>query len=487
MPTPQSRSGGSARRAGRPSEVVVAGAGPAGVLTAVLLVRLGLRVLLLTGGRRQPRIEGLSQRVVETLKAQGLDRAAAAVGRPLPREVLWNGEAGARNLEYVTARAPFDAALLRDAEAAGVRVREARQLAVGPGPEGAVVDYLCAEGRAVREEARLFVEARGRAAPGAKARQTRGPETTAITRRIVGAERRAGTALESFRDGWAWYVADGEAAFLQIFVDSGEGLPKRAALPAFFDRAAARLPMIGGAIGAGRAQGAVTTRNATPYLARDLMAPGRLRVGDAALAIDPLSGHGVFQALGSALAAAAVANTLLRRPERGALARRFYLERAETGFLRACRTGRDFYALETRWPERPFWRARAAWPDRTPAHPPAGAEGVAVVPRPVVEAGLIAERRVVVTPDQPRGIWRVDETPLAELIDLLRDREGRPLANCAAEIAGRLAITEGQLATALGWLRARGLLAPDARVRLQGAAKSPGEGAAPRPEVASPG
>ncbi|MDJ0944748.1 MAG: FAD-dependent monooxygenase [Kiloniellales bacterium] len=470
MPEPQSPTGRRRRLAGLQPEVVVAGAGPAGVLTAILLTRLGREVLLLAGGRRRPRIEGLSQRVVEVLKRQGLDRAAAAVGPSVRREVLWNGEAGARNLEHVTPREAFDAALRQDAEVAGVHVQEVRRLTLEEDAAGAGLDITGPDGERHRIRPEIFVEARGRAAPGPKARQIRGPETTAITRRIAGGDARAGTALESFPDGWAWYVADGADAFLQIFLDSRDGLPKRAALPAVFERAAAQLTLIAGVIGAGRTAGAVTTRNATPYLSRDLTTHASLRIGDAALAVDPLSGHGVFEALGSALAAAAVVNTLIARPERRALARRFHEERARSGFLRACRIGRDFYALERRWPERPFWQARAAWPDPEAAHRPAGEGDLVVEPRPVVETGLIVERRVVVTPDQPRGIWRVDETPLAELLDLLRDRQGLRLADCAGELAGRLSVTERQLATALDWLRARRLLATGTEVRLQTAA-----------------
>ncbi|MDJ0896402.1 MAG: FAD-dependent monooxygenase [Alphaproteobacteria bacterium] len=448
-------------------DVVVAGAGPAGVLTAVGLARLGRNVVLLTGGRRRPRIEGLSKRVVDVLQRNGLDNAAAAIGPAVPREAVWNGEAGARNVEHVTSRGALDAALLRDAEAAGVRIEGVRRLTAQVRKAGIEVECVSQDDTPFRVGARLFIEARGRAAPCPKLRQRRGPETTALTRRIIAGGAEACTAVESFADGWAWYVADGEDAFLQIFLDSSDGLPKRPELAGLFDRAATGLPLIQELIGGGQASGAVATRNATPYMAKDLLTDAALRVGDAALAVDPLSGHGVFEALGSALAATAVANTLLVRPERADLARRFYKERAETVFLRSCRIGRDFYALETRWRNRAFWKARAGWPDQKPAHPSEGLDQAAVLPRPVVEAGLVVERRVVVTPDQPRGIWRIDEVPLAELLDALRDREGHRLADCAAETAGRLAVTEPQLATALDWLRSRRLLAPGDEIRLR--------------------
>ncbi|MCG8359916.1 MAG: FAD-dependent monooxygenase, partial [Kiloniellales bacterium] len=67
------------------SDVIVAGGGPAGVLTAILLARRNHSVVLLTGGRSRPRIEGLSQRVLDALRAQGLEAAASAVGPEVER------------------------------------------------------------------------------------------------------------------------------------------------------------------------------------------------------------------------------------------------------------------------------------------------------------------------------------------------------------------------------------------------------------------
>ena len=448
------------------ADVVIAGAGPAGVLTAVLLARFGHEVLLLTGGRRQPRIEGLSQRVVDILRSQGLGTAASAVGPFVGREVLWDGERGARNREYVTERVAFDAALQRDAAAAGVALRDVRRLKVRTREDGADLAWTAPEGREAQAEARFFIEARGRAAPGGRTRQQRGPETTALTRRIAGAGEGACTALESFHDGWAWYVSDGGSAFLQIFLDS-DGLPKRPGLAARFDRAAAELTLIGEVLGSGRAEGAVLTRGATPAVARDLIKGAVLRVGDAALAVDPLSGHGNFEALGSALAAAAVVNTLLTKSENAALAQRFYEERARTAFLRYCRVGRDFYALERRWSERDFWRRRAAWPDDEPAHPTEDLDRATVLRRPVVEEGIVVERRVLVTSDQPRGIWRLDGVPLPQLLDRLGEAEGQALAACAPAMAADLEVEEAQLASALAWLQSRRLLAAGEEIRLQ--------------------
>lgn len=54
---------------------------------------------------------------------------------------------------------------------------------------------------------------------------------------------------------------------------------------------------------------------------------GDLAVGDAALALDPLSSQGVAAALRGAAQAAAVVHTRLRAPEHAALANAFYRDR----------------------------------------------------------------------------------------------------------------------------------------------------------------
>lgn len=451
----------------RKRDITVIGAGPAGAVTAILLARLGYDVLMLTRARGQPRIEGFSQRVVEVLGAHGLDRALSAVGPPVNRQAVWNGEAAARNLEYATERVTFDARLLGDAEANGVRCVKTSRVSLAGDAGKPLVRAVSAEGEAFELSPRFVIEARGRSAPNGRARPTVGAETTALTRRIEGHAPEPRTMVESFTDGWAWYVCDGAQAFLQIFVDSAGGLPKRAALAALFDAHAGKLLETSAAIGRGKPGGPVTTRNAAPRMAGRILASRAIRVGDAASAPDPLSGNGVFAALGSALSAAAVVHTLIETPENRALARRFYEERTQGGFLRFARVGRDFYAMEERWRARPFWRARARWPDREPAHAPAGSGPVRIERRPVVTGGLIVERKVAVTPDQPRGIWRVDSVPVVELIEHLRENEGEPIARRAPLLAKRMGVGDGNLAVALDWLRSRRVLAAGETVAIE--------------------
>jgi flavin-dependent dehydrogenase len=81
-----------------------------------------------------------------------------------------------------------------------------------------------------------------------------------------------------------------------------------------------------------------------------------ISVGDAASCFDPVSGQGIIKALRSGIFASYAAADYLRRgDERGIMRYRALVEREFSAYRR---TLRDYYALEQRWPDRPFWRRR---------------------------------------------------------------------------------------------------------------------------------
>jgi hypothetical protein len=199
----------------------------------------------------------------------------------------------------------------------------------------------------------------------------------------------------------------------------------------------------------------VAVRHAGTSRAQAPIEASRIRIGDASLALDPLSGHGVFEALASATATVPVVTTLLRRPADAALARAFYEERVEQAFLRFARTARDFYRLEERWQEAAFWQARRHWPDDLPAHPSPSSGAPQIQTKPVIEDGFVVAREVIVTADQPRGVFMVDGVPLVALLRAVQAGEVASI-DAASRCVDR---APGQVETALAWLRYRGLLA----------------------------
>ncbi|WP_248743369.1 MULTISPECIES: NAD(P)/FAD-dependent oxidoreductase [unclassified Pseudomonas] len=425
--------------------ILILGAGPAGAAVALGLRRLGYAVTLVSEWRRFAALEGVSQRVLEALRSAGLNHGLANARLPSQRQVSWNGQQHAQNIECLLDRPAFDRGLREDLWVAGVEVIEGRVLNVLFSSEGHQVEL---DGGQMLT-ADFLVEARGRQAP-ASGKGLRGPETVSLLNRWQGASGVTASAVESLEDGWAWMARrDDGQCYWQWTVDvASAGLPGKAQL---LDHCRARRQAsdFAQAFFAGGVESELQlhARSSTAILAPQVCGENWIRVGDAAMAVDPLSGNGIFQSLSSALQAPVVINTLLRKPERAALAQRFHRQRVEQLFLRFARIGRDFYADEQRWLEQPFWQARRQWPDAEMAHAAADFAALRIERMPVLNDGFVDEAEVVITADQPLGIWHVQGVELAPLVRRLRDEP-------ADRVLAGLTLEQGRAVR--GWLLAQG-------------------------------
>jgi len=148
-----------------------------------------------------------------------------------------------------------------------------------------------------------------------------------------------------------------------------------------------------------RARAAVA-RYSTPT-----QAAGYLRIGDAAVSMDPLSGNGVYEALGSAQVGVAAINTYLTGGAWSEIAR-FVNERAAELWRRSVAAAGSFYRLQSERAACPFWLAAASTYERLAL----GAKSDETGPgrfemRPVLNHQRIEVRRVWVNEEWPRGIW----------------------------------------------------------------------------------
>jgi len=377
------------------ADLVVLGGGPAGAVSALLAARDGLDVVLVDPERRNPRLEGLAPRLHRWLRAEGLLDGFDGIQGPLTRRVDWGG-IGTANAEYVVWRGALDAHLRAAAAAAGARLR------CGTGrPDGQGV--VLAEGG--RIAAPQVIDARGRTALDWV---SRAPATLALCGLVAAGTSLEGLHIRAFAGGWVWLVGlpDGRI-WAQVMLDAaGEGTPSERLLAALH-RAMPDLGAIGLA-------GDISAREAAPCLARPVGDLRVLRAGDCLAAMDPLSGHGQFWAVSSALAVAAVRRTLAARPgpETEDLCRRFLTARAEETSLHQARIGRDFIRAEPRFADEPFWRLRRDFPDLLPAGDlPAAIE---VRRSTVVRDGLVEEMDVLRTPRTPMGIGWFGHVPAAD-------------------------------------------------------------------------
>ncbi|ANG62805.1 FAD-dependent oxidoreductase [Marinobacterium aestuarii] len=417
--------------------IVVLGAGPAGGAVALGLRRLGYRVTVVAEPRPFAALEGVSERVLAGLKQAGFAQALAAMPAPSPRQVTWNGETSGANTERLIRRVELDLAIGVELVAQGVkliagRVRSSRAQSLSQvqdgGCEGYSVEVQAGGDPPFMLEADFLVEARGRAAPGAGLERLRGPETVSLLQAWQGPAMAPRSAVQSFDAGWAWMAAtaDGQR-YLQLTLDvASAALPPKEQLTEFCVKRLASLsqaqPFMQDAAPIGQPQ----ARTSTPILCLEPVGNNWIRVGDAAMAVDPLSGNGIFQSLSSALQAPAVINTLLRHPERSAQARAFHQARVEHLFYRFARIGRDFYDMEQDCAGEPFWQARRAWPDTEAMHQSVTPTQVQIARRVVLNGDLIDEAEVVVTPDQPLGMWHLNGVALAPLLRACRDAPDQP-------------------------------------------------------------
>ncbi len=437
---------------------MVVGAGPAGVAAGRALTALGHRVVLVSRPRTHGAVEGVSERAAQALRLAGCEEALTMLGPALARVSTWNGRSTPSGTEHLVDRGRFDEALSRDAARAGVACVEGHCDGWQESEHGCRLLIRPKRGEAFATEVAFVVDARGRAASVDRSSSRRGAPTTALARSWTAPRARSGSALASFARGWCWLAAaESGPAFLQIFVASEMDDPAlHRPLDGAYDALLREAPEARRWLDGASPCSAAYARDATPMLAGGTVSPRALRVGDAAFAVDPLSGQGLFEAVATALAAAPVVNTLLRRAADRALAEEFYRGRIEETFLRLTHAGRDAYRAETRWGDEPFWIARRGWPDDEPARQSAGPATIRAVP--VSEDGFIVSRRAIVTPDHPRGVWRLDSVELVALLEFAATHRGERDEDLVAAYAERSATPSSSVERALEWLRSRGLV-----------------------------
>lgn len=428
------------------TEVAILGAGPAAVASACALHRLGHATVLI-GISRNSAVEGVSARTLTLLREYGLAAAAGSVRGPGERVGAWAGADLTGNSEYIVDRAQLDAALLADAASCGVRVLAEK--VIRRDRIGALWQVHTERDRV---DCDVVIDARGRRA---QRESSKGPDLIAVSQRFR--TRKTGkvlTRIEAIPQGWCWLATDGRGmTWLQV--TTGREPSLRAGLEQHLRRLVEAAPGVSGDLSGAVSSGAPIARAATQSLCAHADAPGLIRAGDAAVALDPLSGQGMYEALRSVTAVTAAARGFLSG-EWTPVAR-FMGERAREIWHRRSATAAQHYGLQAQQMPSPFWiEAAARYQSIQPKPPDAG--GMRIDSRPVLNGSRIELRRVVVTPQSPRGVWKVDAVDLPDLIDFLDSTHTTDLERAARH----LRCPPAAVARALKWLDMHGLLDPAA-------------------------
>lgn len=311
-------------------DVVVAGGGPAGAATALLLAAAGRSVALLERSRfDRPRLgETLAPTVQPLLRRLGVwDRFGAL--DPLPSwgtRSAWSRPDPADHSHLVSGyhsgwhvdRTAFDRMLAAAAADAGAHVVPGASV-TGCRYDGTVWEVACAGGH--RVGGRVLVDATGRQGGpgrGLGAHRARFDHLVAVAVVLAGIDVSAERYLlvEAVGDGW-WYTAplpgDRLVSVLMTDVDTCRRAGLGRSGP--WHRTLGAAPLTAGRVGPVPAGAAPRVHPAGSHrLRRGADVRPWLAVGDAALAVDPVSGTGVSRALRTAEAAAETAGRLLDRP-----------------------------------------------------------------------------------------------------------------------------------------------------------------------------
>ena len=358
------------------SDICIVGAGPAGSALAARMAALGHRVCLVERSMfpRAHLGESLTPGVLPLLDVLGAREAVEAAGFPRVDVVRVQWGQGLqwrrdpRREGLLVDRGRFDALLLDHARSFGVHVLQPATLCERRWDADRWHLRIRTNDGTVDLKTKFIVDACGRTACLPRRRRRTGCRTLALYAYWRGPRIPDEPRIEAGADAWYWGVPlpDGSYNTL-VFVDFDHfRRGPRMSVDARFHNLIARSELMAGCHDA--QAGRVLVSDATPYVDQNCVTSCSIKVGDAALAIDPLSSSGVQKALQNAIAGAVVVNTLLRKPDASAAAIRFFQESVNAASESHCRWAAWNYQEVAQRDAGSFWQKRAA--GAVPSLPP---------------------------------------------------------------------------------------------------------------------
>ncbi len=452
------------------TDVCVIGGGPAGSSLAAQLSALGNRVVLVEKAKfpRNHLGESLTPGVRALLHSIGAGEVLEKSGALPVKSVLVSWDGGTRERSdpdgrgTLVDRGRFDELLLEHARAAGVHViqpavsRHCTELAEG----WRITVNRGAE--TIHINARFLADASGRAFATRGRKCRTGARTTAYYAYWQGSDLPRQPRIEAADDAWYWGVPIPDGTYnTLVFADP------RTCTPDSVQRRIARSSLLQGCQHVHLAS-LIQAADATPYIDEACVTDRSIRVGDAALAIDPLSSSGVQKAIQTALSGAVVVNTLLRRQESRGAAVDFYRSSVADASERHSRWAGEYYAAAAVTRSTRFWQQRSS--SHAPAQPLPVAKTAAfadqklklslnlrLVELPCIDGAFVTLKTALQHPALERPVTYVGGTDLPPLIRKLR--EGMKPMDIASLWSDQLPVTTSLALTI--WLVKNRLLIPE--------------------------
>lgn len=449
------------------TDICVVGGGPAGSMLAAQLASVGHSVVLVERVEfpRRHLGESLTPGVRSLLQATGACDVLNQAGASTVESVLVNWDGGLRERTDPEAkgmlvdRGRFDALLLKHARTAGVQVLQpAIFRGCIPFAEGWRIN-IERGGETIPVHARFLADASGRAFTTRGRKRRAGAQTTAFYAYWQGSDLPRRPRIEAGSDAWYWGVPIPDGTYnTLVFVDPRTYAPER------FQELIARSGLLEGCRNI-RLASPIQAADATPYIDEESVTHRSIKVGDAALSIDPLSSSGVQKAIQTALSGAVVVNTLVRKPESSAAAMEFYRSSLAAASERHSNWAGEYYSAAAATRDAEFWRRRAsrsfpaeAAPSFTASdfadEPLALSPDLTFVELPCIEGGFVTVKSALHHPSLDRPVTFVGGCEMPPLVQ--RVRKGMKPMEIALLWSDRVSIKTG-LALA-GWLLGKGLL-----------------------------
>ena len=418
--------------------VCVIGGGPAGAAIAAGLARLGHAVSLLEAEQfpRRHVGESLPPGIIPLLDQLGVRAEVERAGffRPTAAVIHWAGQRRPQTdwggqPGFQVDRGRFDRILLSAATRAGVRVLEqaTARPPVRRGPRDWSIEVLTPAG-SLAVEAEFVVDASGRRGIlGGRKRRLAAP-TVAVYGYWSGVGPAGGeTRVEAGDDRWYWAAPVPDETWNATVFTSPDRIKCRPGDIAAVYRQLLAESLLLSEIGRGRLESTVRVCASSPQADEVPVGMDFLKVGEAALAVDPLSSQGVQTAIAQALGGTCVVHTLLAGAE-PEVALAYYANRLREDADRHLRQAGELY--HEQWRHRPtaFWAARgrpAAGEPRFAERPLDGGQrlvrsaAVRFVSAPVIRGDFVRTERAVVHPNLDRPVAFLGGVPVAPLLDRL--------------------------------------------------------------------
>lgn len=374
----------------RPADIFIIGAGPAGVCAALRLQQLGYNIVLIERSATWPRPqigESLTPGIRNIIDL--LDANDVLLGIPhltqLPTRLCWRhriAETVSHADAAIVDRAAFDDALLQLARRRGIEVHQPAVLDELSGSPGAWRLSFSTPDAKHELTARMILDASGRRSTPSQ-HWSQAPRLSAlwveIRQDLLPADLMQHTQVEALPDGWLWSSPLPGARYRVMLLADPTHLRQRSSPLAVLQADCATSTLFKRLAHQPFGE-TLRICSARPYVALDSWQEGRIQLGDAAFALDPVSSSGVEKAMRFSLQAALAAHSWLQSgtSQQRSLARSFYQERLIETYARH-HFWTNAYYRQAWCSEHPFWQNRSdALLGLMPQHPDAQALGEAL-------------------------------------------------------------------------------------------------------------